>query len=92
MEPLSSLLRPKNLETFVGQPHLIGEGKPISTFLEHKKIPSLLFRGPPGCGKTTLAEIIANTVHAEFFQLSGVRSKKEDLTDIIKKAELNQRY
>lgn len=92
MEPLSSFLRPKNLETFVGQPHLIGEGKPISTFLEHKKIPSLLFRGPPGCGKTTLAEIIANTVHADFFQLSGVRSKKEDLTDIIKKAELNQRY
>ncbi len=92
MEPLSSLLRPQTLETFVGQSHLIGEGKPISTFLEHKKIPSLLFRGPPGCGKTTLAEIIARRIQADFFQLSGVRSKKEDLTEIIKKAELNQKY
>ncbi len=92
MEPLSSLLRPQTLETFVGQSHLIGKGKPISTFLEHKKIPSLLFRGPPGCGKTTLAEIIARSIQAEFFQLSGVRSKKEDLTEIIKKAELNQKY
>lgn len=92
MEPLSSLLRPKNLATFVGQPHLIGEGKPVSTFITNKKIPSLLFRGPPGSGKTTLAEIIAAEMDADFFKLSGVRSKKEDLTAIIKKAELNQRY
>ena len=92
MEPLSSLLRPKNLADFVGQKHLIGPGKPLSTFLEHKKIPSLLFRGPPGCGKTTLAHIIAQELQADFFVLSGVRSKKEELMEIIKQAELNQKY
>lgn len=92
MEPLSSVLRPKNLETFVGQSHLIGQGKPISAFIANQKIPSLLFRGPPGCGKTTLAEIIAAELQSDFFQLSGVRSKKEDLTEIIKKAELNKAY
>lgn len=70
MEPLSSLLRPKTLETFVGQPHLIGEGKPLSTFIANQQVPSLLFRGPPGCGKTTLAEIIATCLQADFFQLS----------------------
>ena len=92
MEPLSSLLRPKTLETFVGQPHLIGEGKPLSTFIANQQVPSLLFRGPPGCGKTTLAEIIATCLQADFFQLSWVRSKKEDLTTIIQQAELNQKY
>lgn len=92
MEPLSSLLRPKSLADFVGQKHLIGPGKPLSTFLEHKKIPSLLFRGPPGCGKTTLAHIIAQELQADFFVFSGVRSKKEELMEIIKQAELNQKY
>ena len=92
MEPLSSILRPKSLETFVGQHHLVDEWMPISTFLENKKIPSMLFWGPPGCGKTTLAEIIADSMQAEFFQLSWVRSKKEDLSEIIKKAELNLKY
>ena len=92
MEPLSSILRPKSLETFVGQHHLVDEWMPISTFLENKKIPSMLFWGPPGCWKTTLAEIIANSMQAEFFQLSWVRSKKEDLSEIIKKAELNLKY
>ena len=92
MEPLSSILRPKSLETFVGQHHLVDEWMPISTFLENKKIPSMLFWGPPGCWKTTLAEIIANSMQAEFFQLSWVRSKKEDLSAIIEKAELNLRY
>ena len=92
MEPLSSILRPKSLETFVGQHHLVDEWMPISTFLENKKIPSMLFWGPPGCWKTTLAEIIANSMQAEFFQLSWVRSKKEDLSAIIEKAELNLKY
>ncbi len=92
MEPLSSLLRPKSLETFVGQSHLIWEGKALSTFIANRQCPSLLFRGPPGCGKTTLAEIIASSLEADFFPLSWVRSKKEDLTAIIQQAELNQKY
>ena len=92
MEPLSSILRPKDLSAFVGQHHLVDKWMPISTFLENKKIPSMLFWWPPWCWKTTLAEIIANSINAEFFQLSWVRSKKEDLSEIIKKAELNQKY
>jgi len=92
MEPLSSILRPESLETFVGQHHLVDEWMPISTFLKNKKIPSMLFWWPPGCWKTTLAEIIASSMQAEFFQLSWVRSKKEDLSEIIKKAELNLKY
>ena len=92
MEPLSSILRPKSLENFVGQTHLVWEDMPISTFIKNKKIPSMLFWGPPWCWKTTLAEIIANSINAEFFQLSWVRSKKEDLNAIIEKAELNQKY
>jgi len=92
MEPLSSILRPKDLSVFVGQHHLVDKWMPISTFLENKKIPSMLFWWPPWCWKTTLAEIIANSINAEFFQLSWVRSKKEDLSEIIKKAELNQKY
>lgn len=92
MEPLSSILRPKSLENFVGQTHLVWEDMPISTFIKNKKIPSMLFWGPPWCWKTTLAEIIASSINAEFFQLSWVRSKKEDLNVIIEKAELNQKY
>ena len=92
MEPLSSILRPKSLENFVGQTHLVWEDMPISTFIKNKKIPSMLFWGPPWCWKTTLAEIIASSINAEFFQLSWVRSKKEDLNAIIEKAELNQKY
>ena len=92
MEPLSSILRPKSLENFVGQTHLVWEDMPISTFIKNKNIPSMLFWGPPWCWKTTLAEIIANSINAEFFQLSWVRSKKEDLNAIIEKAELNQKY
>ncbi|AHB41631.1 hypothetical protein P148_SR1C00001G0842 [candidate division SR1 bacterium RAAC1_SR1_1] len=91
-EPLSSLLRPQTLDECIGQQHLIGEGKPIRGFLEQKKIPSMLFRGPPGCGKTTIAKVIANTIEAETFFLSGVTSKKEDLKQILTQAKTNKQY
>ena len=91
-EPLSSLLRPQNIEEFVGQEHIVWEDKPLSSFLKEGKIPSMLFRGPPGCGKTTLAHIIGNTIQADMFMLSGVTSKKEDLKKIIDQAELNKKY
>ena len=91
-EPLSSLLRPQTLDECIGQKHLIWPGKPIRVFLEQKKIPSMLFRWPPGCGKTTIAKVIANAIEAETFFLSGVTSKKEDLKQILGQAKTNKQY
>lgn len=91
-EPLSSYLRPKNLEEFVGQSHLVWSDKPLSIFLQSDKVPSMLFRGPPGCGKTTIAHIISQTLNADFFQLSGVTSKKEDLLKLVDQAKKNFQY
>ncbi len=91
-EPLSSLIRPQNLEDFVGQPHLIGENKPLQSFLQNKNIPSMLFRWPPGCGKTTLAQIIAKTIESDFIQMSWVMSKKDDFKEIIEQAKINHQY
>ena len=92
LEPIASLLRPQSLDEFVGQVHLVGENKPIRVFLQNKNIPSMIFRGPPGCGKTTMAHIISQTLQADFFPLSGVTSKKEDLTKLIDQAKLNHQY
>ncbi|MDD2693831.1 MAG: replication-associated recombination protein A [Candidatus Gracilibacteria bacterium] len=87
--PLASLLRPEKLDDLVGQQHLIGAGKPIRKFIEAGRLPSILFWGPPGCGKTSIARVIANSLDAEFFHLSGVLSKKEDVVKIIAKAQKN---
>ena len=87
--PLASLLRPEKLDDVVGQKHLVGEGKSIREFIEAGRLPSILLWGPPGCGKTSLARVIANSLDAEFFHLSGVLSKKEDVVKIIAKAQKN---
>lgn len=87
--PLASLLRPEKLDDVVGQKHLVGEGKSIRKFIEAGRFPSILLWGPPGCGKTSLARVIANSLDAEFFHLSGVLSKKEDVVKIIAKAQKN---
>lgn len=87
--PLASLLRPTKLSEYVGQSHLVDEWKPIFKFLKAGKIPSMILWGPPGTGKTSLARIIANSLDAEFFHLSGVLSKKEDLVKIISKSQNN---
>lgn len=91
-EPLSSYLRPQSLEEFVGQSHLVGPGKPLSVFLQSDKVPSMIFWGPPGCGKTTIAHIISQTLNADFFPLSGVTSKKEDLLKLVAQAKTNFQY
>ena len=87
--PLASLLRPEKIDDLVGQDHLIGEWKPIRKFIEAGRLPSILLWGPPGCGKTSLACVIANSLDAEFFHLSWVLSKKEDVVKIISKAQKN---
>jgi len=83
MEPLASKIRPKKLEEFVGQQHLVGEGKPLSVAIEKKELLSFILWGPPGCGKTTLARIYANALGAEFHELSAVDSGKDDIKQVI---------
>jgi putative ATPase len=87
--PLASLLRPEKIDDLVGQSHLLGEGRAIRKFIEAGRLPSILLWWPPGCGKTSLARVIANSIDAEFFHLSGVLSKKEDVVKIIAKAQNN---
>lgn len=82
-EPLASRIRPASLSEFVGQEHLVGEGKPLRMAIEKKELFSFILWGPPGCGKTTLARIYAQGVGADFFELSAVDSGKEDIRKII---------
>jgi len=91
-EPIPSYLRPDDLDGFVGQSHLVDIGRPIRIFLENGKVPSMIFRWPPGCGKTTMAHIISKKLDADFFQLSWVTSKKDDLKEIIEIAKKNVVY
>ena len=72
--PLAERLRPRTLDQFVGQSHLVGEGKPLRVMLEHRQVRSLVFWGPPGTGKTTLGQIIARVYGASFRQFSAVRA------------------
>ena len=87
--PLAERIRPKTLEEFVGQDHLTQPGKPLRLMLEHGEISSMIFWGPPGVGKTTLARLIANHVEAEFHQLNAVAAGVKDVREIISRAEKN---
>lgn len=82
-EPLAAILRPKNLDEFIGQKHLVGEGKPLRLAIESHQIFSMIFWGPPGVGKTTLARIIAKEAQAELYELSAVSASKDDIKKII---------
>ena len=81
--PLASLLRPKTLKDFVGQSHLVGEGKPLKMAIDNHQIFSMIFWGPPGVGKTTLAKIIAHESQADLYELSAVSASKDDIKKII---------
>lgn len=83
MEPLATRIRPKTLDEFVGQGHLVGEGKPLRKAIEEKKLFSFILWGPPGVGKTTLARIYADAMGARFFELSAVNAGKAEVRDII---------
>ena len=83
MEPLASKIRPKNLKEFVGQDHLVGEGKPIRKAIEERHLFSFILWGPPGVGKTTLARIYAKSLDAQLYELSAVSAGKEDIRNIV---------
>lgn len=91
-EPLAARLRPRNLDEFVGQKHLLGPGKILRNLIEEDKISSMIFWGPPGVGKTTLAQIIAHTTKANFINFSAVTSGIKDIRTVMQRADDNRRF
>ena len=81
--PLATRMRPRALEEFVGQEHILGPGKLLRRAIEADRLPSVIFSGPPGTGKTTLAHIIAEMTHAKFVRLSGVESNVAEMRRVI---------
>ncbi|MBQ7164177.1 MAG: replication-associated recombination protein A [Clostridia bacterium] len=92
MQPLAARLRPQTLEEFCGQEHLIGEGKILRRLIESDNIGSMIFWGPPGVGKTTLARIIANRTKASFIDFSAVTSGIKEIKTVMEQAEKNRRF
>lgn len=85
--PLASRMRPRDLSEFVGQEHLVGEGKILRQMIERDQIPSMILWGPPGVGKTTLANVVANATRAEFVNFSAVTSGIKEIKEIMARAE-----
>ncbi|MBF1269224.1 MAG: replication-associated recombination protein A [Oribacterium parvum] len=89
MAPLAVRMRPGNLEEFVGQEHIIGENKLLSRLIRADQLQSLLFFGPPGTGKTSLAKLIANHTKAEFIQINATTAGKKDMEEAVSRAKEN---
>lgn len=90
MQPLAERLRPRTLDDYIGQRHLVGEGAVLRKMIDAGRISSFILWGPPGVGKTTLAQIIANRLDTPFYTLSAVTSGVKDVRDVIEKAQKNR--
>jgi len=90
MQPLAERMRPKHLNEYIGQKHIVGEGAVLRQAIESGKIPSFILWGPPGVGKTTLASIIANHLERPFYTLSAINSGVKDIRETITKAKSYQ--
>lgn len=91
-EPLASRLRPSTLEEYVGQKHLLGKGKVLRNLIESDRVSSMIFWGPPGVGKTTLARIIAKMTKQSFIDFSAVTSGIKEIKEVMNKAEENRHF
>ncbi|MBP1630558.1 MAG: family ATPase [Bacteroidetes bacterium] len=91
MQPLAEILRPSTIEDYIGQSHLVGQGAILRNAIENDSIPSMILWGPPGVGKTTLANIIANKLFRPFYALSAINSGVKDVRDVIEKAKQGDR-
>ena len=89
-EPLAERMRPHSLDEYVGQQHLVGRGAVLRKMIDAGRISSFILWGPPGVGKTTLAQIIANKLETPFYTLSAVTSGVKDVRDVIEKAKNNR--
>ena len=87
MKPLAERLRPKTFDDYVGQEHLVGKDAPLRKIVESGNIPSIILWGPPGVGKTTLVNIIANLSEKDFYNLSAINSGVKDVREVIEKAK-----
>src|SRR3990172_4031355 len=83
--PLAERIRPESLDRIAGQKHLVGPGKPLRIALERKNVHSMIFWGPPGVGKTTLARIFAKTANRPFFQISAINAGVKDIRNVFEK-------
>ena len=90
--PLADRMRPRTLDEFVGQDHLLGQGKILREAIESDHLPSMILWGPPGSGKTTLAMIIATTTGAQFLAFSAVLSGVKEIKEVIQEAEEEWKY
>src|SRR6218665_1336415 len=88
LPPLAERMRPKSLDDYVGQKHLVGPGAVLRKAIESGSLPSMIFWGPPGVGKTTLAYIISQSLYRPFFSLSAINSGVKDIRDVIDRAAL----
>ncbi len=89
-QPLAERLRPKNLDEYIGQKHLVGEGAVLRKMIDSGNLSSIILWGPPGVGKTTLAKIIANSLNRPFYILSAINSGVKDVREVIEKAKNNR--